>query len=94
MPLKPTRNTPRKYIQSGPELRAWRQAVGLRTDEMAELIGMGRRSVIRAEAAAVPSPRVLERVHVLEDRLLEGRLDINPLIRRRAPQGRAKNRES
>ena len=76
--------------QSGTDLRAWRQAVGLRLAEVAELIGVSERSVSRAESSAEPSRYVLVGMQLLQERLLAGQLDIRPLIQRRVPQGRPK----
>src|SRR4051794_25685908 len=75
--------------QTGADLRAWRLAVGLLAREVAELIGVSERSVLRAERSAEPRGKVLVGFERLQDRLLEGRLDIGPLLRRRFSCGRA-----
>lgn len=69
--------------QTGADLRAWRRAVGLHVREIADLIGVSVRSVIRAEHSDRPSAKVLQGMQRLQDRLLEGRLDLRPVMRRR-----------
>jgi predicted transcriptional regulator len=69
--------------QTGADLRARRRAVGLLSREVAELIGVSERSVLRAERSLEPGGKVLAGFQRLQDRLLEGRLDIRPLLRRR-----------
>jgi hypothetical protein len=69
--------------QTGSDLRAWRCAVGLLAREVAELIGVSGRSVLQAERSPEPRGKVLAGFQRLQDRLLEGKLDIRPLLRRR-----------
>jgi len=68
---------------TGADLRAWRRAVGLLAREVAELIGVSERTVLRAERSPEPRGKVLEGFQRLQDRLLEGKLDLRPLLRRR-----------
>src|SRR4051794_23713008 len=75
--------------QSGADLRAWRLLVGLLAREVAELIGVSERSVLRAERSVEPRGEVLVEFERLQARLLEGRLDIRPVLRRRWSRGRA-----
>ena len=79
-----------RHIQTGAELRAWRTALGLRSLEIAELIGVTERTINRAERSAEPSARVLRGIHALEERFLAGKLDITPILRRRFTRPRKK----
>ena len=59
-----------------------------------ELIGVSERSVLRAERSPEPRGKALEGFQRLQDRLLEGRLDIRPVLRRRwGPAGPRKRRK-
>jgi hypothetical protein len=73
--------------QTGADLRAWRRAVGLLAREVAELIGVSERSVLRAERSLEPGGKVLAGFQRLQDRLLEGKLDVRPVLRRRWARG-------
>jgi transcriptional regulator with XRE-family HTH domain len=88
----PKARKPEKAIasraQTGADLRAWRRAVGLLAREVAELIGVSERSVLRAERSPEPGGKILEGFQRLQDRLLEGRLNIGPILRRRWSRGR------
>jgi hypothetical protein len=55
--------------QTGADLRAWRLAVGLLAREVAELIGVSERTVLRAERSAKPYGKVLVGFKRLQDRL-------------------------
>jgi transcriptional regulator with XRE-family HTH domain len=86
-PSKPA-FTPR--AQTGTDLRAWRLMVGLLAREVADLIGVSERTVLRAERSARPTGKVLAGFERLQERLLEGKLDIRPLLRRRWSRGTTK----
>ena len=76
--------------QTGADLRAWRLLVGLLAREVAELIGVTERSVLRAERSGRPTGKVLAGFERLQERWLEGKLDIRPLLRRRWSRGTTK----
>jgi transcriptional regulator with XRE-family HTH domain len=89
-PSKPA-FTPR--AQTGTDLRAWRLLVGLLAREVADLIGVSERSVLRAERSARPTGKVLAGFERLQGLLLEGKLDIRPLLRRRWSRGTTKTQK-
>jgi hypothetical protein len=80
---KPSKPVLAPRAQTGADLRAWRVLVGLLVREVAELVGVSERSVLRAERSARPTGKVLAGFERLQARLLEGKLDIRPLLRRR-----------
>src|SRR4051794_2839492 len=81
---KPAPQGPLKMLpQSGADLREWRLAVGLWTREVVELIGVSQRSVERAERSAQPRGRVLEGYERIQIQLVQGRLNVCRIIRRR-----------
>lgn len=79
--------------QTGADLRAWRVLVGLLAREVAELIGVSERTVLRAERSARPTGKVLAGFERLQEHLLEGKLDIRPLLRRRWSRGTTKTQK-
>jgi transcriptional regulator with XRE-family HTH domain len=84
---KPDQPAASARAQTGADLRAWRGLVGLLAREVAELIGVSERSVLRAERSAWPTGKVLAGFEQLQERLLEGKLDIRPVLRRRWSRG-------
>jgi hypothetical protein len=91
---KPSKPALVPRAQTGADLRAWRLLVGLLAREIADLIDVSERSVLRAERSARPTGKVLAGFERLQGLLLEGKLDIRPLLRRRWSRGTTKTQKS
>ena len=88
---KPSKPALAPRAQTGADLRAWQVLVGLLAREVAKLIGVSERTVLRAERSARPSGKVLAGFERLQERLLEGQLDIRPLLRHRNSRPQSRN---
>ena len=78
--------------KTGKELSTWRQALSLRQNELAELLGFNPHTISRAERArnATLKREVLVGVQLLHHRLLHGEIDLSPIFKKRRRRGRPK----
>lgn len=78
-------------LQTGTDLRRWRESVGLYQKELAKLLDVDVTSLVRAEHSESPSSRLIYGAELLRTKLLSGDLDLSILKKNRVKRGRPKN---
>ena len=78
-------------LQTGADLRRWRESIGLYQKELAKLLDVDVTSLVRAEQSESPSSRLVYGTELLRTKLLSGKLDLRILKRNRLKRGRPKN---
>src|ERR1700732_2214179 len=78
-------------LQTGTDLRRWRESIGLYQKELAKLLDVDVTSLVRAEQSESPSSRLIYGAELLRTKLLSGDLDLGILKKDRVKRGRPKN---